>query len=475
MASSRAGARRDEGLQAEIAVRTAPRQVAGQLGDDAAIARGEPEGGVAVQDEPVAAGHGRRGGVGSGSPWSRRASRSRVSCLASSTFGWSNGSMPRTAPAMAVATSQRTNSAPTSIGSDRSIRMTGWPAASRASARRSRAASSSVVAAPARLIRTNARSGPYASTAPSGSRSTGTIPTPCLPVLSAISCSTHAPNDEMASSVRKVSLSRPASASVPMARPERHAGIVRRVRLAAGAQHRRRGCQQRVEVEPDQRRRHQPDVGQRRVPAADVGRVEEHLAEVVVVGDRLDAAARIADRRDEPAGLLVGVVAADVERGAGHAPRPRPGTRSARSWCPTSRRPGRASGADRDRRRSRRRRPGRSNRGCAARGSPPATRRSDGARPAPGCSRPCRRRPPSCSPGRRPRRRSLRGPRSGSRNEPAHRASRAARRSPRRPAGRSTRASRRGRTGGWPTPRFGRAGRPPRTPRCPRRGRVAGR
>src|SRR5215213_9091139 len=39
----------------------------------------------------------------------------RVSSFASSTFGWSNGSMPRTAPANAVATSHRTISPARSI------------------------------------------------------------------------------------------------------------------------------------------------------------------------------------------------------------------------------------------------------------------------------------------------------------------------------------------------------------------------
>ena len=69
-------------------------------------------------------------------------------------------------------------------------------------------------------------------------------------------------------------------------------GLTRRVRLAARAEHRDRRREQRVEVEADERRRHEPDVGQRRVATADVGRVEEDLAEVVVVGDRLDAPAR---------------------------------------------------------------------------------------------------------------------------------------------------------------------------------------
>ena len=72
----------------------------------------------------------------------------------------------------------------------------------------------------------------------------------------------------------------------PDGEPERDARVGRRIGLVAGADHRQRRRQQRVEVDPDERGRHEPDVGQRRVAPADVGRVEEHLAEVVGVGDR---------------------------------------------------------------------------------------------------------------------------------------------------------------------------------------------
>ena len=78
----------------------------------------------------------------------------------------------------------------------------------------------------------------------------------------------------------------------PDGEPQRDARVRVRVRLAAGAEHRGGRREQRVEVEADERRRHEPDVGQRAVPTADVGRVEEDLAELVVVADRLDALAR---------------------------------------------------------------------------------------------------------------------------------------------------------------------------------------
>ena len=96
--------------------------------------------------------------------------------------------------------------------------------------------------------------------------------------------------------------------------PERDARVGVGVGLAARAEHRARRGEQRVEVEADQRRWHQPDVRQRAVAAADVGRVEEHLAELVVVADRLDALARVGDGHDHRARLLPGVVLDGVER-----------------------------------------------------------------------------------------------------------------------------------------------------------------
>ena len=332
-ATSRSAVGAMNALEAQVGVGPAPRQVAPELGHDAVVAGGQPEGRVAVQGEPVAARDRRRPGRSRALAGRATSSTSRVSCLASSTLGWSNGSMPSTIPAIAVATSQRTASAPRSIGSDSSIRMTGWPAASRASASVSRPPGS----LPASAIRTNVRSAPYASTAPSGSRSTGTMPTPRLPVLSAMSCSAHAPKLAISSSIRNVSLSRPALASVAMAMPERQARVERRVRLVAGAQHHRAGRQQRVQVDADERRRDQSDVGQRGIASADVGRVEEDLAEVVGVLDRV----ALAGVRDH------GEVGARDARSDGAGPprgppRPAPrrtrGTRWARSSCPTSRR-----------------------------------------------------------------------------------------------------------------------------------------
>ena len=165
----------------------------GQLPDDVAVARREPE------RPRRRTGSGRRRWRSArrvAAPSAARRSRpvpsrrSRVSCLASSTFGWSNGSMPRTAPAIA-----RRDLPADELGAevdrvgqlDPDDRMAGG--LERVGQRVARAA---VGRRPARSGRTRGP-GRTRSTAPSGSRSTGTIPTPCLPVLSAMSCSAHAP------------------------------------------------------------------------------------------------------------------------------------------------------------------------------------------------------------------------------------------------------------------------------------------
>ena len=87
--------------------------------------------------------------------------------------------------------------------------------------------------------------------------------------------------------------------------PEAGAGIQGRIWLPAGAVHRGRRRKERVEVDPDQTRRHEPHIRERGVAAADVGRVEEHCPKAVVVGDRLEALAGVGDRDHELPGVLV--------------------------------------------------------------------------------------------------------------------------------------------------------------------------
>ena len=100
---------------------------------------------------------------------------------------------------------------------------------------------------------------------------------------------------------------------------QREAGVGLRFRLAAGPHH---GCgrrQQRVEIDPDERRRNEPDIAQRRESPADVGWVEEEFAELVGVLDVTDAV-RIGDRREVAAGMLVAVVPDGFERLLGTIP-----------------------------------------------------------------------------------------------------------------------------------------------------------
>ena len=81
--------------------------------------------------------------------------------------------------------------------------------------------------------------------APSGSASTGMSPLPCLPVDSAISCSSQAPKSAIAGEAMMVTLSRPVRAAACPVRPERDARIVGRRHVGgAGAHHQLRGAQE---------------------------------------------------------------------------------------------------------------------------------------------------------------------------------------------------------------------------------------
>ena len=102
----------------------------------------------------------------------------------------------------------------------------------------------------------------------------------------------------------------------PDGQPERHTRVARRIRLVAGAEHRLRRRQQGVEVDADERRWDEADIGQRRVSPADVRRVEELLAELVGVRDGLDALARVGDDDEVlPGAALVAVVGHGLELG----------------------------------------------------------------------------------------------------------------------------------------------------------------
>ena len=133
-AASRAGGRRDVGLQAGVAVRLEPRRggvrkTSATVGAGAVLAAPmtaipSPAAtiGTPLRRRPPAVGRGTSRPTGRSTaarspPRPISSSVARVRSLASSTFGWSNGSIPSTIPAIAVATSQRTNSPARSIGS----------------------------------------------------------------------------------------------------------------------------------------------------------------------------------------------------------------------------------------------------------------------------------------------------------------------------------------------------------------------
>ena len=180
------GARGIIGLQSDVVARPEP--------DRGTRARRRQRGVVDRQGRRYVAG---AGGLFRAAGPSLRIRRSRrlVLSLLSCTLGWSKGSMPSTAPATAVATSQRKNSAPMSQGSRSSREMTGRPAAwqsPHALAVRARPRPFDVQIDEERGRRRRPRA------RPASSPSTGRRPVPSLPVLSARSCSSQAPSEPIA-------------------------------------------------------------------------------------------------------------------------------------------------------------------------------------------------------------------------------------------------------------------------------------
>ena len=156
--------------------------------------------------------------------------------LHSCTFGWSNGLMPSTRPATAVAYSQARNCAP-SGPVDRRCRVGARRGAPTAHDARRRSAVASV---PGRV---------------GLSTTTGRMPVPSLPVDSAISCSAQSPRPTMPRAVvgeRRACPGRPRPRR--RAQPEARAPGCPRRRPSAGSQ--RRGLvEQRGHVDAGQRRR----------------------------------------------------------------------------------------------------------------------------------------------------------------------------------------------------------------------------
>ena len=204
----------------------------------------------------------RRGAVGVAPRPRRRQSSgvcagrppARICCvfsLLSVTLGWSNGLMPSSRPARAVAASQTRNCAP-ERSVDRHVR----------ARRRCRA---SPPAAARRRTVTVSTSAPVAPGAVGVSTTTGRMPVPSLPVDSATSCSAQSPRPVMPvpSSTRAI-LSRPARGRGPGPRPAPAPGC--RPSSSADAAGELLGLvEQFGHVDAGQRRRDHAERGQRAV------------------------------------------------------------------------------------------------------------------------------------------------------------------------------------------------------------------
>ncbi len=178
-----------------------------------------------------------------------------------------------------------------------------------------------------------------------------------------------------------VILSRPAAAPAAMNAPSAGPGCPLRARCGRRAPCSRACGEQRVDVGPDQRRRHHAEERQHRVAAADVGRVHEDVAESLAPS-RADAArcpsSVMAMKRDAPRAVR-------PPRGAGALRRPSRSARSSNRTCSPERR---ATSPRCCRRRGPRR--GRPSRACGSAGTPARRRAPGAALPAPGSNRPCR-------------------------------------------------------------------------------------
>ena len=123
------------------------------------------------------------------------------------------------------------------------------------------------------------------------------MPLPCLPVLSATSCSTQRPNDceTLAARARASACRDPTLAPAPMSAPRARPGFSRDASTPAAPLHRARAASNDRD-RAHQRGRHHPEERERRIAAADVRRVHEDVAESfrhrtpvkrgVLVGDR---------------------------------------------------------------------------------------------------------------------------------------------------------------------------------------------
>ena len=156
-----------------------------------------------------------------------------VLSFASCTLGWSNGLISSAQPATATANSARKKIRPEVDGAVR--RRTSGSGDRRRRAPANAASSVCVGLVSVTQVGEHAIVAVDVADSPSGSSATGQDPRPCLPVDSAISCSTHSPKLSIGGETTNVSLSRPWRASSPSVAPSHSPEFdSRRVVVGAG-------------------------------------------------------------------------------------------------------------------------------------------------------------------------------------------------------------------------------------------------
>ncbi len=178
---------------------------------------------------------------------------------------------------------------------------------------------------------------PYQFGGASGSPSIGRIICPSLPVDSATSCSSQAPSAAISGARMSVSLSLPASAATPSARPRLTPGFFSDLGLAAGGGELRSAREVARQVQPQQRRRHQPERRKRRETPADRRLARHQRQETPLARQAVERRVGIRDGDEARRGVLpqgrfeviqeVGKEKIGLDRRAGLARHHHPGRR----------------------------------------------------------------------------------------------------------------------------------------------------
>ena len=90
----------------------------------------------------------------------------------------------------------------------------------------------------------------------------------------------------------------PAQRACRYQRAESKTGVATRVGFAARVGHRAAGCDDGVDIDAHQRRRHQAKERQRRIASADVGGIDERLAKAAAARARVQRRAFVGNRHE---------------------------------------------------------------------------------------------------------------------------------------------------------------------------------